>query len=505
MRCAQISIVNLAERFQAQPAGRVALVVGDRTVSYEALAARVNAWRGGLTAAGLEPGDRVAIVAGNSEIFVVGYLAALTGGFVAVPLNPTSPAAVLGQELAEVEASAVIVDRVGQVSWAQMKAEDGSPSLAPTGGGCSFIADGDAFPELDRAEPTPLVPVPDEHHAVLLYTSGTAGRSKPAVLTHGNLSSSLVSLGQLPDVDLDRHHQVLAVIPLFHVFGLNVIVNLGLSIGATLVLEEHVAPAHTAELLRRHNVSMVLGPPNMWSAFLGSTDLLPGDFEQVEIAVSGAAKLSPVTWQALRDRFGVDVREGYGLTETGGIVASAAGVGSPAGSVGVPMPGVDLRLVDPEGRDVLVGDPGEIWVKGPMVSPGYWIGGEVLTYSRTDDGWLKTGDLGVVDDLGHLSIVDRLKDLIIVSGFNVHPGEVEEALAGHPDVAAVGVVGEVTEEHGEQVVAHVVAVDGRELDLDELGRHAASLLARYKVPRRFVVVDSLPTGVAGKLRRRELH
>ena len=168
------------------------------------------------------------------------------------------------------------------------------------------------------------------------------------------------------------------------------------------------------------------------------------------------------------------------------------------------MPGVELRVIDTDGRDVLVGDPGEILVKGPMVSPGYWQDGAITTQSRTSDGWLRTGDLAVVDENGHLSIVDRIKDLIIVSGFNVHPVEVEQVLAAATGVEAVGVVGEPSEALGEQVVAYVVAEAGASLDPEELRQHAATQLARYKVPRRIEVVASLPTGAVGKLVRRNL-
>ena len=490
--------MNLAERFKNQPADRAALVVHGRATSYGTLIERVNRWRGGLLAAGLEPGDRVAVVAGNNEVFVVSYLAILSAGLIAVPLNPQCPAPELKRQLEQVTPRAIIVGETGRQAWTALQGQD-LGELAH-----HFVADGSVVPDLDEASPAPVVSVPDDHPAVLLFTSGTSGPSKPAVLTHGNFWASLQSLSQMSDVDLSKHHLVLAVIPLFHIFGLNVIINLGLMVGATLVLEDHVAPRRTAELIRSHRITMMLGPPNMWAAFVRDSALDRSDFETVEIAVSGAAKLEPKVWLDLNDRLDLDIREGYGLTETCATVASATGVNSPPGSVGEPMPGVELRLVDTDGRDVLVGDPGEVHVRGPMVSPGYWEDGTIVSHSRTPDGWLRTGDLAVVDEMGHLSVIDRLKDLIIVSGFNVHPAEVEQVMSEADGVEAVGVVGEPSDELGEQVVAYVVLEPGVVPDLVGLRDHAAAQLARYKVPRRIEIVDALPTGLVGKLVRRDL-
>jgi long-chain acyl-CoA synthetase len=208
---------------------------------------------------------------------------------------------------------------------------------------------------------------------------------------------------------------------------------------------------------------------------------------------------------AMHERFGVDVREGYGLTEASPIVATAA-LGGPArpGSIGPPLPGVDVRLIDHDGTDVLAGDPGEVWVRGPNVFAGYWNDPEATARVLDADGWLHTGDLAVADDDGWLRLVDRAKDLIIVSGFNVYPAEVEDALVEHPDVAEAAVVGVADPRSGEAVVAYVVACDGATPTWTELTAHLRRRLARYKLPTRVEVVDELPRSFAGKLLRREL-
>ncbi len=227
----------------------------------------------------------------------------------------------------------------------------------------------------------------------------------------------------------------------------------------------------------------------------------------MRLAVSGAARLPREVAEGFRSRFGVVVHDGYGLTEAAPIVtATAVSEGDPQpGSIGPPLPGVEVRVVDADGTDVLAGDPGEIWVRGPNVFAGYWRDAEASARVLTSDGWLRTGDVAVVDEGGELRLVDRAKDLVIVSGFNVYPAEVEDVLLADPDVAEAAVVGEPSDRTGEAVVAYVVPVAGRVLDPDALARACGAALARYKCPARIEVLDELPHTLAGKLLRRELR
>jgi long-chain acyl-CoA synthetase len=299
----------------------------------------------------------------------------------------------------------------------------------------------------------------------------------------------------------------LAVIPLFHVFGLNALLGLALTAGAAVVLVEQFDPQSALELVAEHGVTVLSGVPTMWRAWTDLPDAGPDadPLGSVRVAVSGAAPLDPAVRHAVAERFGVELAEGYGLTEASPVVTSGVGVHAPDASIGVPLPGVQVRLIDGAGEDALVGDPGEIWVKGPNVFAGYLNDADATRAALGDDGWLRTGDLAVVDDDGYLCLVDRVKDVIIVSGFNVVPAEVEAVLVEHPDVADAAVVGVPNPHSGEAVKAFVVPVDGASIEENVLIDHASRHLARYKCPTTIAFVDELPHGITGKVIRRALQ
>jgi long-chain acyl-CoA synthetase len=245
----------------------------------------------------------------------------------------------------------------------------------------------------------------------------------------------------------------------------------------------------------------------MFGAFLELSDAdAPADtFRSVRLAVSGAAEMPRERFEELRDRFGVTIFEGYGLTEASPIVSTNAIEDAPRwGSIGPPLPGVDVRLVGDDGEDVFAGDPGEIWVRGPNVFAGYWEDPDA-TERVLQGGWLHTGDVAVADDDGYLSLVDRKKDLVIVSGFNVFPAEVEDVLLEHPRIADAAVIGVPHARTGESVAAWVVPEPGTTLTVDEVRDYTGKHLARYKVPATVEIVDSLPRNEAGKLLRRALR
>ena len=470
-----------------------AVVVGDVAINYDELTERVARWRGGLVTAGVRAGDRVAIVAGNNLEFVLAHLATMGIGAVSVPLNPQAPAAELARELAVIDPFAAVVDTGSAELLTDAETlipETAVQTLSPQ--------------ELDLGLAQPLVDVAQEDPAVLLFTSGTAGTPKPAILTHGNLIAGLQAVLSLPIDLVGQRHVFVGVIPLFHVFGLNTVLHLSLLTGGSLILDDFAGPGETIELISRHKATVVAGPPTLWRSLTRFQGADPDALRSVTLAVSGAAKLSAQLKTDVEARFGIVLHEGYGLTESSAVVASTLATEAPLGSVGKLLPGVTARIVNPEKEDCLIGDPGELWVRGPMVFPGYW-GEQAGRGPLTDDGWLKTGDIALVDDDGYLAIVDRQKDLIIVSGFNVFPAEVEAVLTAHPDVADVGVVGEPLERTGEAVVAFVVPEEGVTVTESELRQHCEAELARYKIPHRFVIAPDLPVGPTGKLQRTRLH
>jgi long-chain acyl-CoA synthetase len=496
--------VNLASIIDGHPGDAVALVSRRATTTYAELRAQVACLRGGLTGLGLQPGDRVGILCANNWYFVVSYLGVLGAGLVAVPLNPLSPGPEVQRQLAAVGVRAVIAGPSGK---AAITAVDRAavPTLehiiTPRGVDVAGALDLD---DLMAGEPAALVERADADLAVLLFTSGTAGSPKAAMLTHGNLRANFGQAGAVPQSERSDD-VILGIVPLYHILGLNGVLGLALASGASIVLIERFDPASALEAVQAQGVTIVAGPPTMWSAWASLSDVPDDAMASVRLAISGAARLPDDVAQRIEQRFGVHLWEGYGLTETAPIVTTSIGTEAPLGSIGVPVPGVEVRLVDGDGDDVLVGDAGEIWVRGPNVFAGYWEDAAATGAALTEDGWLRTGDMAVLDDDGFLYLVDRAKDLIIVSGFNVYPAEVEEVLAEHPAVEACAVVGVPHPHTGETVKAHVVPVAGTAVEEDDLIEWCQARIARYKCPTKVNFTDEIPQGLAGKILRRELR
>jgi long-chain acyl-CoA synthetase len=500
-----IGRMNLAKIIEPHPDDAVALVSRGRQTTYGALRTQVGALRGGLVELGLEPGDRVGIACGNNWYFVASYLAVLGAGCVAVPLNPTAPARELERQLSVTGCRLLFAGPAAEASIAGLQ-RSSLGELAYVVAPPDTELDGTrAFDTLLEHEPVPVVDRGADDLAVLMFTSGTAGAPRAAMLTHGNLVSNLEQVQAMPARRQETDDVVFGVLPLFHIFGLNVALGLTLFTGSRVVLVERFDPVSALEAIQRHGVTVVTGPPTMWGAWANLPGADPRALASLRIAVSGAARLPVETAQLVEDRFDVHIEEGYGLTEASPVVTSATGTEAPWGSIGVPLPGVEVRLVEPDGDDVLVGDPGEIWVRGPNVFAGYFNDPEASAAALSPDRWLRTGDIAVVNDDGYLFLVDRAKDLIIVSGFNVYPAEVEEVLVEHPAVLACAVVGVEHPYSGEAVKAYVVLEPGASAEEDDLIAWSAERLARYKCPEKVMFVDELPQGLAGKVLRRALR
>jgi long-chain acyl-CoA synthetase len=494
--------MNLADIIDPHDADAVALISRGRPTTYGELRDQVARFRGGLVAAGVTAGDRVALLCANGPSFVVSYLAAVGLGAAVTPLNPMSPAPELAAELAAVGASLAVVDQVGESSWGMLIGTGTAPSVGTvvSSGG---IAGAVAFDDLLRAEPCPSVDVEPDHLAVLMFTSGTAGAPRAAMLSHRNLLSN-IGHAQTSPGHIRAGDVVYGVLPMFHIFGLNVVLGVSLTVGATLVLVQRFDPSTALDTIRDRHVTVVPGAPPMWTDFARLPDVPADAFSTVRLALTGAAKMPTDATEDLRERFGLELAEGYGLTEASPVVSSSAGLPIRPGSVGRVVDGVEVRLVDEDGDDALEGDAGEVWVRGPNVFMGYLDDPEATARVLTPDGWLRTGDVATVDEDGYLYLVDRVKDLIIVSGFNVYPAEVEDVLLEHPGVAEAGVVGVAHPHTGEAVKAYVVARRGVDLDEEALVEFCHERLARYKCPGKVLVVDELPRNVSGKLLRREL-
>ena len=495
--------MNLANIIDGHDDESVALIWRNRVTTYGELRQQIAAFRGGLASSGVGVDDRVGIVVGNSPHFVVAYLATIGLGAVAVPLNPASPGPELQSELAVVGARVLIIDKLAAANWAQVD-RAAVPSIELTViTEPADSADGVvAFDDLLAAAPVDVVDVDDSHLAALMFTSGTAGSPRAAMLTHGNLQANL-DQSRSAEGHVSSDDVIYGVLPLFHIFGLNVVIGLGLCVGATIVLVQRFDPATAVQSIIDRGVTVIPGAPALWAAFAHFDELDPSTFATVRLALSGASRLPVSVARAMQERFGIEIREGYGLTEAAPIVTTSTGVTPRFGSVGRALAGVEVRLVNDNG-DALVGDVGEVWVRGANVFAGYYGDPDATADVLDADGWLHTGDMATTDDDGYLYLVDRSKDLIIVSGFNVFPAEVEEMLLTHPAVDEAGVVGVAHPHTGEAVKAYVVAAADSDVDEETLIEYSLDHLARYKCPSKVIFVDAMPRNASGKLVRRSL-
>jgi long-chain acyl-CoA synthetase len=498
--------INLASIIDGHPADSAAIISAGETTSYGDLRQQVAGLRGGLVGLGVRPGDRVALLMASNWYFVASYLAVLGAGAVAVPLNPQSPAAEIAREL---EAAQVTVAFVGPTGQAAFAAVDRSASgithvLVPEG---VALPGAHSIEDLLVSDPVPVVERGADDLAALMFTSGTAGSPKAAMLTHGNLRSNLEQVQEHGYGAVRPEDIALDALPIFHIYGLNACLGLALYAGAAIVLVQRFDPASALQTIRDRKVTLIAGVPPMFASWaaMPAEEAHRDDFATVRLAGSGASRLDPALAEAFAARFGVQIGEGYGLTEASPVVTGATFPEPRVGTIGLPVPRLEVRLVDDEGGESVVGDPGEIWVRGPNVFRGYWNDAEATARALTPDGWLRTGDIAVADDDGYLTIVDRAKDLIIVSGFNVYPAEVEDVLRLHAGVSEVAVVGVAHPHTGESVKAFVVPRPDRMLEEDDLIAFCGIELARYKCPTKVQFVETLPIGVGGKVLRRELR
>jgi len=344
---------------------------------------------------------------------------------------------------------------------------------------------------------------PPEALALLLFTAGTSGRPKGAMLSHGALRSNvqmLLSLTEPPAVvDEDV---VLVVLPMFHVYGLNTALGLAVAAGATIVLSDRFDPVDSLELITRHAVTTVAGAPAMYNVWCQTPGLREA-MASVRLLSSGGAPLPPRVYELFEELTGLRIYEGYGMTETGPVVSTTLVSGQPkAGSVGQPLPGLDVRILGEDGAEVDEGDPGELWVRGPSVFAGYWPDG---AGGPDDEGWFHSGDVAYVDEDGDMHLVDRRREVILVNGFNVYPREIEIVIDDMPGVAEAAVVGVPDDQTGEAVTALVVPRKGATVTAEQVAEHCSTRLARFKSPTVIRIVDALPHSATGKIAKGRLR
>lgn len=339
--------------------------------------------------------------------------------------------------------------------------------------------------------------------AVLLYTSGTSGKPKGVMLSHANISANIRQIQNW--VGFREGDAVLGVLPQFHSFGMTVLTFMPLTLGLPVIYTARFVPQKIVSLLREHRPTIFVAIPSMYNALLALKDATPDDFRSLRYTVSGGEPLPKAVLDRFRDRFGVTINEGYGLTETSPVTNWCRPHEFRLGSVGRPIPEVDQRIIDPNtGRALPPLHDGEVWIKGPNVMQGYYHLPEETARALTPDGFLRTGDIGRFDEDGHLHITGRLKEMLIVGGENVFPREIEEVIERHPTVQACGVVERHDPMRGELPLAFIELREGQTFDRQSLLTHCRASLAGYKVPTDIRVLDALPRNPTGKVMRREL-
>ncbi|MBL0747028.1 long-chain-fatty-acid--CoA ligase [Nocardioides baculatus] len=518
------NLSSLLERTAQAHPDRTAVVLGGTRLSYAQVDAASSQVANLLVSQGIEPGDKVALSCPNLPYFPIVYYGILKAGATVVPLNVLLKGREVAYHLDDSDAKAYFCFQgtpelpIGTEGHAGFEQTDSCEHFfvitadpaaeSPIDGtqtlGQALAGQSPAFDSVD---------VDDDDTAVILYTSGTTGQPKGAELMHRNMISNALASEALFGADADNPDTLLCVLPLFHSFGQTVIMNAGFAFGGTVVLLPRFEAGPALALMDSEDVTFFAGVPTMYWGLLGALDDSGVDVKKLaatlRVAAAGGSALPVEVHKEFERRFGVTILEGYGLSETSP-VSSFSVWGEPArvGSIGKPIPGVEMKLINPEpgvredvedAADVV----GEIAIKGPNIMKGYY-GRPDATDEAIVDGWFRSGDLGRKDADGWYYIVDRSKDMIIRGGYNVYPREIEEVLLTHPDVSLAAVIGVPHESHGEEIKAVVIRNDGATVTEDELVAWGKEQMAGYKYPRIVEFVDALPMTATGKILKREL-
>jgi long-chain acyl-CoA synthetase len=501
---------RMLDETAARMPDKTAVLFRGQGTTYAEFDKRANQVANALISLGIAPGDRVALYMHNLPLFMEAYYGIVKAGAAVVPMNVLYKAGEVEYILKDSGAKAIMtfssaavpydkvaiavvagIPTVSSVILASPEAVPGTLSWAATIGNAPTTA--------------PQVAINPDDVAVICYTSGTTGRPKGAMLTHRNLISNCEQGMMLPSFVVNPDDVVWLGLPLFHIYAMNVGMNLAFMNGATLALIERFEPASSLEAIQKYKCTVLYGAPTMFVAWVQMPNLGDYDLSSLRLISSGAAALPVSVLETFEKASGVPITEGYGLSEAAPVVTTnaAAPVVKP-GTVGFPLPGIEVKIVDEAGNEVPRGEMGELICRGANIMAGYWHQPEA-TAETLRDGWLHTGDLAVMDAEGYISIVDRKKDMIIVSGYNVYPREVEEVLFRHPAVADAAVVQYPDPYQGESVMAFVVLKQGQQATEQELIGYCRDQIAVFKCPRKIAFRDELPKNNTGKVLRRELR
>jgi long-chain acyl-CoA synthetase len=491
-----MNLAQIVTESASRDADHVAVKLDDTELTYGALDTSTQLIAGLLHEHGFSPGDRVGIMLPNVPYFPVVYYGVLRAGGVVVPMNVL---------LKRREVQFYLSDSGARLlfAWHDFAgaAEGGAQDAEAE---CLLVKPGEFEQTVGAATARDqMADAADDDTAVILYTSGTTGQPKGAELTHANLSRNAQGSRDLFGYSADAI--TLGALPLFHSFGQTCGMNATLGGGGTLTLIPRFDPAKALEIIERDHVNIFQGVPTMYGAMLHLPDREKYDTSSLKVCASGGSAMPVELLRGFEEAFGCKILEGYGLSESSPVASfNHADRERKPGSIGTPINGVEMKVVDDDGEEVAQGEVGEILIKGYNVMKGYWQRPDA-TEETIVDGWLHTGDMGRVDEDGYFFIVDRKKELIIRGGYNVYPREIEEVLYEHPAVREAAVLGVPHDEYGEEVGAAVALKEGEEATPEELRDFVKEQVAAYKYPRVIWLVDELPKGPTGKILKREIE
>ena len=494
-----MNIAHHVERGKLLFPDKTALIFEEKSFTYKQLDQLVNRVANGLRGLGIRKGDRVALFLPNIPEFVISYLGILKIGAVAVSINVMLKRAEVSYIVHDCAAKAIITTE----SEREQVLEADLPELQHI-----LIAEGQAGKGMSLAQlmanasPTMRAVEMDRYApACIVYTSGTTGFPKGATLSHGNVISNMYSHNRC--CGMQPNDRLLLYLPLFHCFGQNAILNAGFNVCATIILQRRFDLEQVLQAIARYKVTMFFGVPTIFIKLLDTTTA-DCNLDSVRYYFSAAAPMPIEVAQNWQDKYGQVIHEGYGLTETSPCSCYNHDLKYKLGSIGAPIENVEMKIVDGEGHQVEPGELGEILIRGPNVMLGYW-NRPFETAEVIKNGWFHTGDIGQMDEDGFFYIVDRLKDMVNVSGFKVYPTEVENVIYQHPSVAEVAIYGVPDDFKGEIVKANIVLKPGHAMTKQQIVEFCYERMAAYKVPRVINFVDDIPKNPTGKVLKRMLR
>ena len=511
-----MNLVSCVRQLAIEKPEKVAYRFMGKDTTYAEFEQIVSRFAKGLQDLGVQKGDHVAFLLGNTPHFLISLYATMRLGATAIPINPMYTPDEISyiirngdvKVIVAVDALLPLIEK-GVQALSQVEAfiicetthdvPEKVASLSDAARVKTYLFSQIVVTASGLAEPVDLA---DEDIAIILYTSGTTGSPKGAMLTHRNIYSNARDVANY--LSLVEEDRIIATLPVFHVFALTVVINAPLLNGATILLAPRFSPTETFAIAKEQKATIFAGVPTMYNFLYQLPDSNPEDFSTIRIAISGGSSLPVALLHNFEEKFNVEILEGYGLSEASPVTCfNPLDNNRKPGSIGININNVVNRVVDVNGQDVPVGEVGELIVQGPNIMKGYYKMPEE-TAVAIRDGWLYTGDLAKKDEDGYFFIVDRKKDMIIVGGFNVYPREVEEVLFAHKSIVEAAVIGVPDANFGEAVHAFVVLKDGVETTSEEIISYCAKHLVKYKVPKIVEILDELPKNTTGKILRRSL-